>query len=132
MYKIVISSILLFLSAQSFGQTLEDKMQQQSIHNKFNEQSHAATIDDEWNKTFSGLNHPLAITGGILTLGGARTYVAGSEGQNNHNYQPQTTLQYIGIGAFAAGAVLFAIFSTERDKNLPKRKKAKQKYNASE
>ena len=81
---------------------------------------------------FKNLNHPLAITGGILILGGSATYIVGSEVQNNHNYQPRNTTQYVGIGAFVAGAVMFAIFSTERNENLPKRKKVKEKYNASE
>lgn len=75
---------------------------------------------------FNNINHPLAITGGILTVGGAVLYLFGAEKQNNGNYQPQTTPQYIGIAAFAAGAVLFAIFSTERSEAVPKRKKTKE------
>ncbi len=78
---------------------------------------------------FKNLKHPLAITGGVFVLGGAATYVAGSQ---HNNYQPENTAQFIGIGVFVAGAVLFTIFSTERNKNTPKRKKIKKKYNASD
>ena len=132
MLKISFSLAFLLLTILSYGQrSLEDKMQQQSAQNKFNEQSNTATTDDEWDKTFNGLNHPLAIIGGILTIGGAGTYIAGSEGQNNHNYQPNNTTQYVGIGLFATGAILFTVFATEHEKG-PKRKKVKQKYNASD
>jgi len=47
------------------------------------------------------------------------------------NYSPQNTAQYIGIGVFVAGAVLFTIFSTDRKVNVSKRK-TKKIYDASE
>lgn len=131
MSKTIIFIFLINIVSIAFGQTLEEKMQQQTLQNKFNEQSNTATNNDAWDKTFNNLNHPLSIVGGVLTLGGAGLYVAGSEGSNNHNYQPETTLQFIGIGTFVAGAVMFAIFSTEREKG-PKRKKGKRNYDASE
>jgi hypothetical protein len=78
---------------------------------------------------FNDVTHPLAITGGILAVGGEVVYIAGSlrEGGNN-GWAPTSNLHYIGIGAFFTGVVLFAIFSTEREKG-PKHKKVKQKYN---
>ena len=131
MAKLLNTIIFLFIVSYSFGQTLEEKMQQQSVQNKFKEQSNLNTTDDAWDKTFNNLGHPLSIIGGVLTLGGAGLYVAGSEGKNNHNYQPNNGIQYAGIGVFVAGAVLFAIFSTERD-FAPKRKKGKKKYDKSD
>jgi hypothetical protein len=97
-------------------------------------------LDKKQHQAFNNISHPLSITGGILTLGGAALYVVGSEMNNDNsqpeihtnNYQPQNVTQYIGIGTFFAGAVLFTIFSTERNKNAPKRKKVKEKYNAYE
>ncbi|PCI99436.1 MAG: hypothetical protein COB15_04435 [Flavobacteriales bacterium] len=109
-----------------------------------NDNLKAGRLDENGYGLFNTLGHPLSITGGLLTLGGAAVYVVGSEMNNNNdnnccqsggqpnNYQPQNTTQYIGIGAFVTGAVLFAIFSTERDQNAPKRKKKKQKYSASD
>lgn len=134
MFKVfIISFFFCCICHKSYGQdqTFDNKIESQGIQDKFNNQSNTSTIDDEWDKTFKGLSHPLAITGGILTLGGVGLYVAGSEAQNNHNYQPQNKTQYLGIGAFATGAILFAIFSTERDENMPKRGK-ERKYNSSE
>ena len=131
MLKVLCGFFFFIIISPIFGQTLEEKMQQQSAQNKFNNQSNIATNDDEWEKMFNNLSHPLAITGGILTLGGAGLYVAGSEGKNNHNYQPKNGMQYAGIGVFVAGAVLFTIFSTERDEKTPKRKKNKA-YNAND
>tara|TARA_B100000809_G_C15052814_1_gene499546 strand:- start:156 stop:545 length:390 start_codon:yes stop_codon:yes gene_type:complete len=80
---------------------------------------------------FQNLSHPLAITGGIIVLGGAATYIIGSE-TNNSNYQPVTTTQYVGISLFAAGAVLFTVFSAEWNESVVKRKKSKKKYDASD
>ena len=80
---------------------------------------------------FQNLSHPIAITGGLFVLGGAATYIIGSE-TNNSNYQPETTTQYVGIGLFAAGSVLFTVFSAERNENAPKRKKTKKSYDASD
>jgi uncharacterized membrane protein len=80
---------------------------------------------------FNNLNHPLAITGGLFVLGGAATYVVGSE-LDHSKYSPNNTTQFVGIGVFAVGAVLFTVFSTERDVNKPKRQKVKKKYNASD
>ena len=80
---------------------------------------------------FNNLSHPLAITGGFFVLGGAATYIVGSE-INNSKYSPKNTTQFIGIGVFAVGAVLFTVFSTERNENAPKRKKVKQKYKSND
>lgn len=98
------------------------------------------TKQGEWDdKMFNNLNHPLAITGGALVLGGAATYIIasiindkpGPLGQTRNGYAPETPLHIVGIGVFVAGAVLFAIFSTERDVKAPKRKKNKN-YNATD
>lgn len=96
-------------------------------------------LDDKGYKVFNNIKHPLSITGGALTLSGAVLYIIGSErlGKQSlddsflESYSPQTPLQYIGIGVFATGAILFTIFSTERDVNVPKRKK-KRSYNAAD
>lgn len=96
-------------------------------------------ISKKERKTFNNLNHPLSITGGVLTFVGAGLYVVGSETLNKKpitdrfldNYSPQTNLQYIGIGVFATGAVLFTIFSTDRSVKAPKRKK-NEKYEVSD
>jgi hypothetical protein len=98
------------------------------------------TKQGEWDdKMFNNLNHPLSITGGAFILGGAATYITASLindkdaplGQTRNGYAPETTLHFVGIGVFVAGAVLFTIFSTEREVKTPKRKKNKT-YNASE
>jgi len=70
---------------------------------------------------FQNLSHPLAITGCLFVLGGAATYVVGSE-LDHSKYSPDNTTQFVGIGLFAAGAVLFTVFSAERNENAPKRK----------
>jgi hypothetical protein len=93
-------------------------------------------LDD---KMFNNITHLLAITGGAFILGGAGTYIVASIingkdapiGQASNGYSPETTLHFVGIGMFAAGAVLFTIFSTERDVKAPKRKKNKT-YNATD
>lgn len=90
-------------------------------------------------KAFNNLNHPLSITGGGLILTGAALYIIGSESKEKkpitdsflENYTPENSLQYIGIGTFAAGAVLFTLFSTDSSTKMPKRKTPK-KYDASE
>jgi hypothetical protein len=90
-------------------------------------------------QSFNNLSHPLSITGGGLILTGAALYIIGAESKKNEpitnrfseNYSPDNTLQYIGLGAFAAGAVLFTIFSTDRKAKAPKRK-TKKSYDASE
>ena len=95
-------------------------------------------LDDKEHKIFNNINHPLSIFGGALTLSGAALYIIGSERLGKQpidapyieSYSPQSPMQFIGIGAFLAGATLFVIFSTEREKG-PKRKKNKT-YNASE
>jgi hypothetical protein len=79
---------------------------------------------------FNNINHPLAILGGILTFGGAGLYVVGAERKDIPNYSPKSTMQFVGIGTFLAGATLFAIFSTERERDI-KRKKDKT-YKAEE
>ncbi|MFB0924720.1 MAG: hypothetical protein QMB65_05495 [Vicingaceae bacterium] len=70
---------------------------------------------------FQNLSHPLAITGCLFVLGGAATYVVGSE-LDHSKYSPDNTTQFVGIGLFAAGAVFFTDFSAERNENAPKRK----------
>jgi len=80
---------------------------------------------------FQNLSHPLAITGCLFVLGGAATYVVGSE-LDHSKYSPDNTTQFVGIGLFAAGAVLFTVFSAERNENAPKRKKTKKSYDASD
>lgn len=80
---------------------------------------------------FNNINHPLAITGGGLVLGGAVTYIVGSYSNHGTDYSPSNNTQYIGMGVFAAGAVLFTIFSTERGPKQPTRKKQKS-YNKSD
>ena len=95
--------------------------------------------DDNWDRMFNNLGHPMAITGSALVLGGAGTYIAASImndkdaplGQSRNGYGPTTTLHFVGIGIFVAGAVLFAIFSTERNGKSAKRKKNKT-YNAAD
>ncbi len=96
-------------------------------------------LDDKGHKAFNNIDHPLSITGGGLTVLGEVLYVIASERLGKQpiddpflkSYSPQTSLHYIGIGVFATGAILFAIFSTERDVNVPKRKK-KKSYNAAD
>ena len=96
-------------------------------------------ITHQEGQAFNDLGHPLSITGGGLILTGAAFYIIGSESIAKkpitdsflENYSPQNTMQYVGIGAFAAGAVLFTIFSTDRKVKTPKRK-TKKKYDASE
>jgi len=95
-------------------------------------------ITQKEGQTFNNLNHPLSITGGGLILTGTALYIIGSESKEKQpitdsfleNYSPDNTLQFIGIGAFAAGAVLFTIFSI-RSTKAPKRKKARN-YDAAE
>jgi len=116
------------------GQTIpkDFKPQQTANPNTINKD-----ISKRESQAFNNLNHPLSITGGALTLVGAALYIVGSETINDkeivgaEHYSPQTNLQYIGIGVFAAGAVLFTIFSTERKVNVSKRKQRK-KYEASD
>jgi hypothetical protein len=80
---------------------------------------------------FQNLSHPLAITGCLFVLGGAATYIIGSE-INNSRYSPENTTQFIGVGLFAAGAVLFTVFSKERNEKGDRKKKGKKSYNASD
>jgi len=63
---------------------------------------------------FNNLKHPSAITGSLLVLGGATTNIVGSE-INNNNYQPTNTTKHVGIGMFTARAILFTVFSRERN-----------------
>lgn len=105
--------------------------------------SGAGRLDENGNGMFNNIDHPLSITGVVLTVGGAVLYYAAAlkiEGLNKsltatdlpvNGFRPTTTLHHIGIGAFFTGAVLFAIFSTERDKGS-KRKKVKKKYSAAD
>jgi len=96
-------------------------------------------ISERDGQSFNNLSHPLSITGGGLILTGAALYIVGAETKSkepitnnfSENYSPENMLQYIGIGFFAAGAVFFIIFSTDRKVKVSKRKK-KKKYDASE
>jgi hypothetical protein len=128
MNKILLGFTAILLSTFSIAQdnSFDNQIEQHGNNNQMANQTNTEIGGDEWNQTFNNLNHPLAITGGILTLAGAGTYIAGSK---NSNYQPRNNTQYVGIGLFAAGAALFVIFSTERDENTPKRKK-KKNYNS--
>ena len=131
---IFLISLSLFLSLNA--QTIPKDFKPQETKN---EHTINKDISKKDGQAFNNLNHPLSITGGGLILTGAVLYIVGSESKNNEpitnhfseNYSPDNTLQYIGIGAFAAGAVLFTIFSTDRKVNAPKRK-TKKSYDASE
>ncbi len=125
-------SIVFTIRAQTIPNDFRlQKSQKQPVVNK--------DISKKESQSFNNLSHPLSITGGALTLLGAGLYVVGSETLDKkpitdgflENYSPQVPLQYIGIGVFATGAVLFAIFSTDRSVKTTKRKKGKS-YNASE
>ena len=80
---------------------------------------------------FQNLSHSLAITGGLFVLGGAATYIVGSE-LDHSNYSPDNTTQFIGVGLFTAGAVLFTVFFKERNEKGHRKKKGKKSYNASD
>ncbi len=137
MFKILITLIFLVSFVYSNAQV-------ESIPNDFkppksDDNKRPGGLNDKGYKAFNNINHPLSITGGALTIAGAALYVVGSERLGKQpiddpfieSYSPQTPLQYIGIGVFATGAVLFAIFSTERDVPAPKRKRNKN-YNATD
>jgi hypothetical protein len=131
--------VLLLSCAIVFG------LNAQTIPNDFKPQktNNQPTINKDLSKkegqSFNNLSHPLSITGVLLTIAGAGLYVVGSETLEKRpitdgfleNYSPQVPLQYIGMGAFVTGGVLFAIFSTDKSVKAPKRKKEKS-YNASE
>jgi hypothetical protein len=135
MFKWSFLLLAFFLVFSVNGQTIPKDFKPQEN----NQHSINKDISKRDGKAFNNLSHPLSITGGVLTFVGAGLYVLGSEtkerepigGHSVNNYSLEAPLQYIGIGAFAAGAVLFAIFSTDRGVKAPKRKE-KQKYNASE
>lgn len=136
MLKIVCLSLLIFcfISMNAQNGLPNDLKTPKSIDNE-----KLGGLNNKGHKTFNNIDHPLSIIGGGLTIGGAITYVIASEinagkqplENNIHYYSPQTRLQYVGIGVFVTGAILFTIFSTEREKG-GKRKKVKQKYNASD
>lgn len=116
---LIVNSFLGFSQIQAIPKTQEN----QKVNTNLKATSNTAT--------FNNLKHPLSIIGDLLVLGGAGTYVVGSE-INNSRYSPENKTQYIGIAAFATGAVLFTIFSTERNNNAPKRKKTKKVYQPSD
>jgi len=137
MIRFTITAVLLFLFIVSEAQV-------ESIPNDFKtptsvDNKDLGGLDKKEYKAFNNINHPLSILGGALTLSGAALYIIGSERLGKQpidnpyieSYSPQSPMQFIGIGVFAAGATLFVIFSTEREKG-PKRKKVKGNYNASE
>lgn len=111
MKKILIPFLLLIFIIPDF--------KAQVVDNPYNNNRQLKGTED-YDDLFNNIDHPLAITGGILTLGGAITYIAGS---SQTKFQPSTTTQFIGIGIFAAGATLFTIFSTERPEKVKRKKK---------
>lgn len=119
MSKFILISFCLFFYIGSYAQVV---IAPNDLHSQGTNKDLKATQDFDM---FNTINHPLAITGGILTIGGAILYIAASSNETT-NYQPTTNAHYIGIAAFATGAVLFAIFSTERSEDVPKSKKTKE------
>ncbi|OFY90848.1 MAG: hypothetical protein A3K10_16270 [Bacteroidetes bacterium RIFCSPLOWO2_12_FULL_31_6] len=119
MSKFIVISFCIFFYVGSYAQVM---VAPNDLHSQETNKELKAKDDFEM---FNNIDHPLAITGDILTLGGSIIYIAASLNETT-NYQPTTNSHYIGIAAFATGVVLFAIFSTERSEAVPKSKKTKE------
>lgn len=133
MLKWIILSVVLALSLGVVAQTIPKDFKPQETKEQPKLNKH---ISQKEGQAFNNLSHPLSVTGGGLILTGAAFYIIGSESKERQpitdtfleNYSPSNAMQFIGIGTFVAGAVLFTIFSTDRSVKSPKREKDK-KYN---